>query len=102
MTRHFAFNLGTIKASSIQPNMLGVNNFHKGHSRCPIAFGDPVARVRKGLVASQVTLTPTLMRVPLPSEIVRRVLTRAEVEHIKIHMLTTYYVPRPNIELLRA
>eukprot|EP00873_Tetraselmis_striata_P020949 jgi/Tetstr1/441213/TSEL_029469.t1 len=47
-------NLGTIKASSLQPYLSAVNNFFKDHSREPMALGDLVSRVRKGLAASQV------------------------------------------------
>jgi hypothetical protein len=70
-------NLGTIKASSFHPFMLAVNNFYKDHGRESVALGDLVARVRKELAASQVTLTPTLIRVPLPSAVAHRTLTRA-------------------------
>eukprot|EP00873_Tetraselmis_striata_P037031 jgi/Tetstr1/457295/TSEL_043900.t1 len=47
-------NLGTIKASSVQPYLSAVNNFFKDHGREPMALGDLVSRVRKGLAASQV------------------------------------------------
>eukprot|EP00873_Tetraselmis_striata_P020247 jgi/Tetstr1/440511/TSEL_028834.t1 len=46
-------NLGTIKASSLQPYLSAVNNFFKDHGREPMALGDLVNRVRKGLAASQ-------------------------------------------------
>eukprot|EP00873_Tetraselmis_striata_P009406 jgi/Tetstr1/429670/TSEL_019567.t1 len=53
-------NMGTIKASSLLPPYLSaVNNFFKDHGREPMALGDLVSRVRKGLAASQVTLTPS-------------------------------------------
>jgi site-specific recombinase XerD len=60
-------NLGTIKASSPHPYMSAVNNFCKDHGREPTALGDLVARVRKRLATSHVTLAPTLIRVPPPS-----------------------------------
>jgi hypothetical protein len=44
-------NLGTIKASSLQPYLSAVNNFYKDCGREPIALGDLVTRVRKGLAA---------------------------------------------------
>eukprot|EP00873_Tetraselmis_striata_P045490 jgi/Tetstr1/465754/TSEL_010379.t1 len=60
-------NLGTIKASSLQPYFSAVNNFFKDHGQEPMALGDLVSRVRKVLAASHVTLHPELMRAPLPS-----------------------------------
>eukprot|EP00873_Tetraselmis_striata_P010120 jgi/Tetstr1/430384/TSEL_020194.t1 len=59
--------MGTIKASSLQPYLSAVNNFFKDHGREPMALGDLVSGVRKGLAASQVTLNPELMRAPLPT-----------------------------------
>eukprot|EP00873_Tetraselmis_striata_P025468 jgi/Tetstr1/445732/TSEL_033380.t1 len=47
-------NLGTIKASSLRSYLSAVNNFFKDHGREPMALGDLVRRVRKGLAASQV------------------------------------------------
>eukprot|EP00873_Tetraselmis_striata_P013707 jgi/Tetstr1/433971/TSEL_023148.t1 len=39
-------NMGTIKASNMQPNMSAVNNFFKDHGREPKALSDLVGRVR--------------------------------------------------------
>jgi hypothetical protein len=50
-------NLGTIKTSSLQPYFSAVNNFNNDHGREPVALGDLVARVRKGLATSHVILT---------------------------------------------
>eukprot|EP00873_Tetraselmis_striata_P023953 jgi/Tetstr1/444217/TSEL_032110.t1 len=47
-------NMGTIKASSLQSYLSALNNFFKDHGREPMALGDLVSRVRKGLAASQV------------------------------------------------
>jgi hypothetical protein len=44
--------LGTIKASSLQPYILAVNDFFKDHGLKVVALGDPVVKVRKGLAAS--------------------------------------------------
>eukprot|EP00873_Tetraselmis_striata_P019581 jgi/Tetstr1/439845/TSEL_028256.t1 len=71
-------NLGTIKTSSLQPYLSAVNNFFKDHGREPMALGDLVSRVRKGLAASQVTLNPELMRAPLPARVVLKALTLAK------------------------
>eukprot|EP00873_Tetraselmis_striata_P036117 jgi/Tetstr1/456381/TSEL_043115.t1 len=70
-------NMGTIKASSLQPYLSAVNNFFKDHGREPMALGDLISRVRKGLAASQVTLNPELMRAPLPVRVVLKALTLA-------------------------
>jgi ferredoxin len=56
--------------------------------------------VQRGLSASHVTLTPTLIRVPPPTEVARRTLTRAE--ELRNELLTTKGAPPPKIELLRA
>jgi hypothetical protein len=78
--------------------MSAVNSFYKDHGREPVALGDLVAQDRKGLATWQVTLTPMLIRVPLPSAVVRRALTR----RIEIQLLTIDDASRPKIELLRA
>eukprot|EP00873_Tetraselmis_striata_P022080 jgi/Tetstr1/442344/TSEL_030483.t1 len=39
-------NMGTVKASSMQPYMSAVNNFFKDHGREPMAVGDLMGRVR--------------------------------------------------------
>eukprot|EP00873_Tetraselmis_striata_P009293 jgi/Tetstr1/429557/TSEL_019457.t1 len=69
--------MGTIKASSLQPYRSAVNTFFKDHGREPMALGDLVGMVRKGLAASQVTLYPELMRAPLPARVVLRALAMA-------------------------
>jgi hypothetical protein len=95
-------NLGTIKALSLQPYLSAVNKFYKDHGREPVALGNFVARVRKGLAASHVSLSPTLIRAPLPAKIVQLVLVRAEIVRLNIQQLGTRDVPRTKIELLRA
>eukprot|EP00873_Tetraselmis_striata_P039900 jgi/Tetstr1/460164/TSEL_005480.t1 len=77
-------NLGTIKASSLQPYLSAVNNFFKDHGREPMALGDLVSRVRKGLAASQVTLNPELMRAPLPARVVLKALTLAKALRLEL------------------
>eukprot|EP00873_Tetraselmis_striata_P038086 jgi/Tetstr1/458350/TSEL_044789.t1 len=46
-------NLGTIKASSLQPYLSAVNHFFKDHGREPMALGNLVSRARKGLAVWQ-------------------------------------------------
>eukprot|EP00873_Tetraselmis_striata_P006291 jgi/Tetstr1/426555/TSEL_001631.t1 len=77
-------NLGTIKASSLQLYLPAVNNFFKDHGREPMALGDLVSRVRKGLAASQVTLNPELMRAPLPARVVLKALTLAKALRLEL------------------
>eukprot|EP00873_Tetraselmis_striata_P027418 jgi/Tetstr1/447682/TSEL_035040.t1 len=78
-------NLGTIKASSLQPYLSAVNNsFFKDHGREPMALGDLVSKVRKGLAASQVTLNPELMRAPLPARVVLKALTLAKALRLEL------------------
>eukprot|EP00873_Tetraselmis_striata_P024519 jgi/Tetstr1/444783/TSEL_032631.t1 len=63
------------RASSLQPYLSAVNNFVKDYrGREPMALGDMVSKVRKGLAASQVTLNPELMRAPLPARVVLKAL----------------------------
>eukprot|EP00873_Tetraselmis_striata_P019942 jgi/Tetstr1/440206/TSEL_028558.t1 len=77
-------NLGTIKASSLQPYVSAVSNFFKDHGREPMALDDPVSRFRKGLAASQVTLHPELMRAPLPARAVLKALTLAKALRLEL------------------
>eukprot|EP00873_Tetraselmis_striata_P005540 jgi/Tetstr1/425804/TSEL_016183.t1 len=77
-------NMGTIKASSLQPYLSAVNNFFKDHGREPMALGDLMSRVRKGLAASQVTLNPELMRAPLPARVVLKALTLAKALRLEL------------------
>eukprot|EP00873_Tetraselmis_striata_P008985 jgi/Tetstr1/429249/TSEL_001911.t2 len=76
--------MGTIKASSLQPYLSAVNNFFKDHGREPMALGDLVSRVRKGLAASQVTLHPELMRAPLPARVVLKAMTQAKALRLEL------------------
>eukprot|EP00873_Tetraselmis_striata_P045955 jgi/Tetstr1/466219/TSEL_010777.t1 len=77
-------NVGTIKASSLRPLPSAVNNFFKDHGREPMALGDLVSMVRKGLAASQVTLHPELMRAPLPARVVLKALTLAKALRLEL------------------
>eukprot|EP00873_Tetraselmis_striata_P002760 jgi/Tetstr1/423024/TSEL_001301.t1 len=55
--RHVVGQPGAIKASSLQPYLSAVNNFFKDQGREPMALGNLVSRVRKGLAASQGAIT---------------------------------------------
>eukprot|EP00873_Tetraselmis_striata_P023764 jgi/Tetstr1/444028/TSEL_031967.t2 len=78
-------NMGTIKASSLQPYLSAVNNFFKDHGRRePMALGDLVSRVGKGLAAPQVTLRPKLMRAQLPARVVLKALTLAKALRLQL------------------
>eukprot|EP00873_Tetraselmis_striata_P028203 jgi/Tetstr1/448467/TSEL_035735.t1 len=77
-------NLGTIKASNLQLYLSAVNSFFKDHGREPMALGNLVSRVRKGLAASQVTLNPELMRAPLPARVVLKALTLAKALRLEL------------------
>jgi hypothetical protein len=94
-------NLGTIKASGLQPYLSAVNKFYKDHGRELVALGDMVARVRKGLPASQVSLAPALIRVLIPVNVVLLALLRAKVVRLDILQLSTTDAPRITVEILR-
>jgi hypothetical protein len=50
-----------------EPYLPEVDNVYKDHRREPVALGDMVARVRKGL---HVSFSLTLIRVPVPVKVV--------------------------------
>jgi uncharacterized protein (DUF1330 family) len=58
MARYIAWirELGSSKATSLQPYLSAVNGFFKEHGGESVAQGDLVAKVRRGLAASQVSL----------------------------------------------
>eukprot|EP00873_Tetraselmis_striata_P042740 jgi/Tetstr1/463004/TSEL_007943.t1 len=55
-----------------------IGNFFEDHGREPMAQGDMVSRVRKGLAASQVTLSPELMWGRWPAHVVLKAVTLAK------------------------
>eukprot|EP00873_Tetraselmis_striata_P036666 jgi/Tetstr1/456930/TSEL_043600.t1 len=77
-------NLGTIKVSNSQSYMSAVNNFFKDHGWEPMALGDMVSRVRKGLAASHGALHPELMHAPLPALEVLKALTLAKALRLEL------------------
>jgi hypothetical protein len=72
------WQLGAIKASCLQPYRSVVNGFFKDHGLEAVALDDLVAKVRKGLAASQVAIEDTPVRVHLPSSIVVQALRTAQ------------------------
>jgi hypothetical protein len=71
MARYIAWigERGTITATSLQPYLPAVNGFFKDHGAEPVAQGDLVAKVRRNLAASQVSLQPSRTRMYLPARI---------------------------------
>jgi hypothetical protein len=68
MARYIAWigERGTIKGTSLHPYLFAVNGFFKDHGAEQVALGDLVAKVRRGLAASQVSLHPSRTRLYLP------------------------------------
>jgi hypothetical protein len=81
--------LGIIKASSMQPYLSAVNNFFKDHGLEAIAIGGLVAKVRKGLVASQVAIEDIPIHVHMLASIVIQALRMAQALRFQITDSTT-------------
>jgi hypothetical protein len=99
--------LGTIKASSLQPYMFAVNGFFKDHGLEGSALGDLVAKVRKGLTASEVAIHDTPVRVPMPYSIIVQALRTAQALRLLLSESTTRAAlttspSRDHLRLLRA
>jgi hypothetical protein len=62
--------LGTIRASRLQPYISAVNGFVKDHGLEAVSLGDLVAKLRKKLAASHVAIDDKPIRVHMPSYIV--------------------------------
>jgi hypothetical protein len=71
MARYIAWigERGTIKATSLQPYLSAGSGFFKDHGAEPVAHGDSVAKVRRGLATSQVSLHPSRTRMYLLARI---------------------------------
>jgi hypothetical protein len=109
MARYVAWlgQLGTIKASSLQPYMSAVNGFFKDHGLEAIALGALVAKVRKGLAASQVAIDDTPVRVHLPASIIVKALRMAQALRLQLTAATSRELfqaspTRDQVRLLRA
>jgi len=109
MARYVAWlgQLGTIKASSLQPYLSAVNGFFKDHGLEAVALGDLVAKVRKGLAASQVAIDDTTVRVHLPAYIIEKALRMAQALRLQLTAATSRELlqaspAREQVRLLRA
>jgi hypothetical protein len=92
MARYVAWlgQLGTIKASSLQPYLSAVNGFFKDHGLEAVALGDLVAKGRKGLAASQVAIDDTPVRVHLPASIAIKALRMAQALRLQLTEATSH------------
>jgi hypothetical protein len=109
MARYVAWlgQLGTIKASSLQPYLSAANGFFKDHGLEAIALGDLVAKERKGLAASQVAIDDTPVRVHLPASIIVKALRMAQALRLQLTAATSRELlqaspSRDQVRLLRA
>jgi hypothetical protein len=91
MARYVAWlgQLGTIKASSLQPYMSAVNGFFKDHGLEAVALGDLVASVRKGLAVSHAAIDDAPVRVHIPYSIVVKVLRMAQALRLQLTEATS-------------
>jgi hypothetical protein len=60
---------GIIKATSLQPYLSTLNGFFRDHGHEPVAQGNLVGKVKRGLATSHVSLHPRLARMYLPARI---------------------------------
>jgi hypothetical protein len=86
--------LGTIKASNLQPYLLAFNGFFKDHGLEVLAPGDIVAKVRKGLAASQVAIDDT------PTSIAVEALRMAQA--LRLDLAESASPARDQLRLMRA
>jgi hypothetical protein len=99
--------LGTIKASSLQPYPSAVNGFFKDHGPEAVALDDLVATVKKGLAASHFAIDDALVRVHLPSSIEVNALRMAQALRLQLTDDTSRETlqaspSRDQVRLLRA
>eukprot|EP00873_Tetraselmis_striata_P040274 jgi/Tetstr1/460538/TSEL_005796.t1 len=69
---------GTVKAASMQPYLSAINGFYRDHGAEPVAQGDLISKVRKGLAASQVEPDPPGVRTDVPARLITRTLRLAK------------------------
>jgi hypothetical protein len=87
--------------------VLAINGFFKNHGLEAFSLGDLVAKVRKGLAASQVAIEDTPLRVRMPASIVVQALRMAQALHLQLTDSTTHATlqkspTREQVRLLRA
>eukprot|EP00873_Tetraselmis_striata_P013194 jgi/Tetstr1/433458/TSEL_022732.t1 len=88
--------LRTVKAASLQPYLSAINDFYRNHGAEPVAQGDLINKVRKGLAASQVEPDPPGVRTDVPARLITRTLRLAETMHwlqLVAHMLEEHPPP---------
>eukprot|EP00873_Tetraselmis_striata_P044569 jgi/Tetstr1/464833/TSEL_009572.t1 len=69
---------GTVKAASLQLYLSAINGFYRDHGAEPVAQGDLISKVRKGLAASQVEPDPPGVRADVPARLITRTLRLAK------------------------
>eukprot|EP00873_Tetraselmis_striata_P008205 jgi/Tetstr1/428469/TSEL_018480.t1 len=69
---------GTVKVASLQPYLSAINGFYRDHSAEPVAQGDLISKVRKGLAASQAEPDPPGVRTDVPARLIAGTLRLAE------------------------
>eukprot|EP00873_Tetraselmis_striata_P001683 jgi/Tetstr1/421947/TSEL_012846.t1 len=69
---------GTVEAASLHPYLSAINGFFRNHRAEPVAQGDLITKVRKGLAASQVEPDPPGVRTDVPARLITRTLRMAE------------------------
>eukprot|EP00873_Tetraselmis_striata_P008904 jgi/Tetstr1/429168/TSEL_019121.t1 len=69
---------GTVKTASLQPYLSAINGFYRDHGAEPVAQGELISKVRKGLAASQVEPYPLGVRTDVPARLITRTLRLAE------------------------
>jgi hypothetical protein len=84
LRRAWLGQLGSIKASSLQPYLSAVNGFCMDHGLQAVTLGDLVAKVRKGLAASQVAIDDAPVRIHLPASIVVKTLRMAQALRLQL------------------
>jgi hypothetical protein len=100
MARYIAWiaDGGTIKATSLQPYPSIVNGFFKDHGSEPIAQGDFVAKVRRGLAASQVSIHPSRTRMYMSARILVSSLRLAK--DLRTHVTNTWTQAQSDLIIL--
>jgi hypothetical protein len=109
MARYVAWlsQLGTIKASTLQPYMSAVNGFLIDHGLEVVALGDLVAKSRGGFAASYVAIDDTTVRVHMLSSVVAQALRVVQTLRLQLVDSTTRETliisqTRKQVRLMRA